>query len=341
MLRRLHYKFRGLPTPMAGLALGVASLGSCLEFALPLNGWGQVTGAVIGSMLLMMLVVRFAFHHDTLWNDLKHPVLGSIVPTFCMATMVISKALSGILPSFSVGLWLAAVTLHLFALCAFLVFRSREHVMGNMVPSWFIPPVGIIVADVSFPGTPELLGFAHVLLFIGMSAYAVMLPMMLYRFIFHPEVPNAAKPTIAIMAAPASLSLAGYLTVVKEPSLLIVALLFGIALLMTIVIYFCFWRLLRLQFSPGYAAFTFPMAIGATALYKTSALVASIPGGAEYAAQLKFLAHIELAVAALVISYVFILYMKNLRMFMSTSAPAAAQVREPTPAPHEIDFRKA
>lgn len=317
MFRKLHFKFRGMPTPMAGLALGIASLGWCMENALPLDGMGQLAGALVASALLLMLVVRFAFHADTLINDLRHPVLGSIVPTFAMATMVISRALHDFLPNFSVGLWCAAVALHVAALVAFLIYRSREAVMGNMVPSWFIPPVGIIVADVSFPGTPELLWLAELLLAVGMIAYAVMLPMMIYRFIFHPEVPNAAKPTIAIMAAPASLSLAGYLTVVKEPSLLVVAVLLGIALLMTIAIYFCFWKLLRLQFSPGYAAFTFPMAIGATALYKTAALAASFPGGAQYAAQLRMLAHVELVIAALVIGYVFVLYMMNLRAFMS------------------------
>ena len=47
MFRKLHFKFRGLPTPMAGLALGVASLGWCMENALPLHGFGQLTGAVI------------------------------------------------------------------------------------------------------------------------------------------------------------------------------------------------------------------------------------------------------------------------------------------------------
>ena len=190
--------------------------------------------------------------------------------------------------------------------------------MGNMVPSWFIPPVGIIVADVTFPGVPELHGLATVLLTIGMASYAVMLPVMIYRLIFHPEVPNAAKPTIAIMAAPASLSLAGYLTVVKSPNLLVVAVLLGIAILMTVAIYFAFWRLLRLQFSPGYAAFTFPMAIGATALYKTANLVATYPDTETYVTQLRFLAHVELAVATVVIFYVFVLYMKNLKAFMAT-----------------------
>ncbi|CDD70857.1 c4-dicarboxylate transporter/malic acid transport protein [Sutterella sp. CAG:397] len=120
----------------------------------------------------------------------------------------------------------------------------------------------------SFPGVEALHPLAMVLLDLGMGAYTVMLPVMLYRLIFCSEVPNPAKPTIAIMAAPASLAFAGYLTESPDPSLLIVAILFGIAVLMTVAIYFCFWNLLRLQFSPGYAAFTFPMAIGATALYK-------------------------------------------------------------------------
>ncbi len=35
MFKKLHYKVRGLPTPLAGLALGIASLGWCLENALP------------------------------------------------------------------------------------------------------------------------------------------------------------------------------------------------------------------------------------------------------------------------------------------------------------------
>ena len=141
---------------------------------------------------------------------------------------------------------------------------------------------------------------------------------MLYRLIFLTEVPNAAKPTIAIMAAPASLSLAGYLTVVSEPNLLLCAILLGIAVLMTIAIYFAFWNLLRLKFSTGYAAFTFPMAIGATALYKSSKLIEGIPGCTEYAMQLHFIATIELVVASLVIFYVFFLYIRNIKSFLGT-----------------------
>lgn len=103
MLTTLPRRLRGLPTPMAGLALGVASLGWCMENALPLNGWGQLIGAFTASALLLLLVLRFVLHAETLWEDLKHPVVGSIVPTFAMSLMVISRALLHAFPTFAAG----------------------------------------------------------------------------------------------------------------------------------------------------------------------------------------------------------------------------------------------
>ncbi|QPR28009.1 TDT family transporter [Edwardsiella hoshinae] len=310
MLRLIHRKVRSMPTPAAGLALGIASIGWCLENALPLHGVGQNIGALIAGAILLALTVRFIFHPDTLMQDIKHPVVGSIVPTFAMATMVVSVAVGHYLPRVGMALWLAAVVVHLIALALFFFHRAREPRMHHMVPSWFVPPVGIIVADVCCPGAP-FVGFAQFLLVIGMVSYLIMLPLMIYRFMFCNEVPDAAKPTIAIMAAPASLSLAGYLTVVQQPSLLLCAILLGIALLMTVVIYCSFFRLLQLPFSPGYAAFTFPMAIGATALYKMSHLVAQYPGAEDYAAQLHLMATVEVAIATVIIAYVALRYAHN------------------------------
>ncbi len=310
VLRHLHHRVRGLPTPVAGLALGIASLGWCLENALPLHGVGQNAGALIAAVLLCAMAARFVLHPDTLTQDLKHPVVGSIVPTFAMAAMVVSKALGHFLPLAGQVLWLGAVVVHLIALAFFIYHRAQEPNLHHMVPSWFVPPVGIIVADVTCP-SDAYTEFALILLAIGMVSYLIMLPMMIYRFMFRNEVPDAAKPTIAILAAPASLSLAGYLTVVKEPSMLICAVLLGIALLMTLVIYCAFFRLMRLPFSPGYAAFTFPMAIGATALYKMANLVSGYPHAAEYARQLHMMATAEAAIATLVIGYVSVRFIHN------------------------------
>lgn len=310
MIAATKRKLAGAPTPMAGLALGIGSILWCWENGAQLHGYGQITGAVIAALMLLILIAKFLVHPKLLWGDLSHHVVGSVVPTFAMALMVVSKAVS-VYSSITIGvyIWLFAVGLHVIFLGLFLFHRARDFHLHHMVPSWFVPPIGIIVADVSFPGIAALHPLAYILLMFGIISYAIMLPLMIYRFMFRDEVPDAAKPTIAIMAAPASLSLAGYLTITAAPSPVIVAILGGIAVLMTAVIYLAFFRLLRLDFSPGYAAFTFPMAIGATALFKTAAWMKSYGFDAHYVAQVHGLATIELYVASIIIGYVAIRYL--------------------------------
>nr|WP_321445161.1 TDT family transporter [uncultured Cohaesibacter sp.] len=313
-------RFRTIPTPLAGLALGIASLGACWELAGLFKGVAQSLSAGIAFILLLLLAIKFLLHPAALKEDLEHPVVGSVVPTFAMALMVVSMGLGSDL---RVALWLGAVCLHLGFLVMFVRARLPGFDLGHMVPSWFVPPVGLIVANVSAPpatfagGLLEL--FAHGVFWFALGCYAVMLPLMLYRLIFLEEVPDAAKPTIAILAAPASLSLAGYLTMTPERSMLLVILLMGIALLMTAVIYVAFFRLLRLPFSPAYAAFTFPMVIGATALFKVAPQLASWGMDEASLGILVGLARLELAVATLVVGYVAVRY--GLFYFKSDPAP--------------------
>ncbi|WP_290919780.1 TDT family transporter [Halodesulfovibrio sp.] len=296
-----------LPTPTAGLALGIASLGWCWENAAPFQGYAQLTGAGIAAVLLIALLARFVFYPKTLLNDLAHPVVGSVAPTFAMATMVISNSVSKFAPLAGEALWLAAVGIHLIFLAFFIFHQLNDFSLQKMVPSWFVPPVGIIVANVSFAGT-HFYAFATLLLYFGMVAYAIMLPIMIYRLMFCNEIVDAAKPTIAIMAAPASLSLAGYLSMTNTPSALIVAVLLGIAVLMTFVLYVSFTKLLRLPFSPAYAAFTFPLVIGSTALYKSSAWMQAQGWQQEIVQQVASLATMELYIATTIVTYVAIRY---------------------------------
>lgn len=305
MLTIYRQRFAAAPTPMAGLALGIASLGWCWENTGLFAGGAQALGAAIATVLLLILVGKFVLHPRLLAQDLAHPMVGSVVPTFAMTTMVVSKAVGG---SFGTVLWLLAVGLHLVFLVTFVWHRLKNFQLHHMVPSWFIPPVGIIVAAVASPGG-GMAPLAQNLLWFGMSCYALMLPVMLYRLIFCAEVPDAAKPTIAILAAPASLSLVGYLALISTPAPLLVAVLLGIAVLMTTLIYLAFIKLLRLPFSPGYAAFTFPLVIGATALYKVAELAQHWELDADIQEQLLLLAGGELMVATLVVAYVALRFM--------------------------------
>ncbi|NOH98031.1 TDT family transporter [Vibrio sp. 99-70-13A1] len=302
---------------MAGLALAIASLGWCWDGVLVSQGVLHTPGVVqwvssaIAASLLLILAVKFLIHGHLLREDLAHPVVGSVVPTFAMGCMIVSASLAPISQFLQEAVWLASVALHVVFLVSFLYHRAKQFEIHHMVPSWFVPPIGIIVADVSFSGNPTLQPVANVVLMFGLIVYAVMLPLMIYRLMFRHEIPDAAKPTIAIMAAPASLSLAGYLTVSANPSPVIISLLFGIAVLMTFIIYVAFLKLLRLPFSPGYAAFTFPMVIGATALFKMAAWMQGVGIDAQFINQIYNLAYLELVVATSVVTYVAVRYYMN------------------------------
>lgn len=307
MFSVLRAQSSAIPTPLAGLALGIAGLGLGLENALPLHSLGQSIGAVLAFFMLLCIACKFIAHPALLLQELSHPVLGSIMPTFTMSLMLVAKTLGTWHAAAGEMLWLTAVALHLILMLFFSHYRLREFKLHHMVPSWFVPFVGIILAAVTMPD-PKYHAAVYALLVFGMVSYAVLLPVMVYRLIFSQEVVDAAKPTIAIMAAPASLSLAGYLSLEANPSLLLCGVLLGIALLMTGVVYLAFFRLLRLPFSPGFAAYTFPMAVGATALYKAAEHLSTYPAAMGYARQLGGMAVAETVVASLIVGYVCLRY---------------------------------
>jgi tellurite resistance protein TehA-like permease len=125
-------------------------------------------------------------------------------------------------------------------------------------------------------------------------------------------IEEARKPTLAILAAPASLTLAGYITVVADPSPLIVMSLFSIAVLMTVSVYLMLAHLLRLPFTPAYSAFTFPLAVSATALLKMRLWSHSVPLFEKYGHGFFIASLIEGLIASVMIAYVYQHYVRFL-----------------------------
>ncbi|GAA4886241.1 TDT family transporter [Ferrimonas pelagia] len=294
-----------IPTPLAGLALGLASLGLNLDQRLALSGAMQWALGLVAAMLLLPVLLKYLSCPRQLPADLGHAVVGSVAPTFSMALMVISLSLGALSELAAQILWGAAVLLHLLLLAGFVRHQWPSLGWQRIAPSWFVPPVGIIVAAVTCPND-AMVPVASLLLYAGMAAYGVMLPLMLYRLMFHGPLPSAAAPTLAILAAPASLSLTGYLSLIEPVQPLVIALLLGIALLMTALVYLALIQLLRQPFTPGFAAFTFPLVIGASALYQCAGFFAQRQ--LDYAELLWTLADLELAIATLVIGYVCVCY---------------------------------
>ncbi|WP_019612949.1 TDT family transporter [Psychromonas ossibalaenae] len=308
MLKKVNTSLSNTPTALAGLALGIASLGWCWENQADLYGKGQMFGALVGGALLILLLLKFIVNPGLLKQDLSHHMSGSVVPTFAMATMIVAKNIGRFDHSLAQALWLTAIVLHLIFLSVFIYYRCKNFTVEHILPSWFIPPVGIVVAAVSFPGG-VFVSLAQTLFVFGLAAYAVLLPVMLYRLFFTTTIADNEKPTIAIFAAPASLLLAGYLTIAENPHHLLVVILGGLAVLMTFFIYFAFTKLLRLPFSPAYSAFTFPLVIGATAMYKTAAYLSASQFDPQLAVMAGRLADIELLIATLMVAYVCLRYL--------------------------------
>jgi tellurite resistance protein TehA-like permease len=268
-MNNLINRFKDLPVAMCGLALGASGLGNLL--ASEVHPHLRHIFTLIAVVILIMISIKNLVHFKVLKNEIANPVAGSFVPAFDMALMVVASIMAEQYLLIGQILWYIAIVLHIIFTLSFFYYRSKDFEFNQILPSWFVPPVGIVVACVtsSHMGNPML---AQTIFYIGFGLYCIILPIMLYRLIFGERINDAQLPSFAIMGAPASLCLAGYLTVFPNPSPIIVGMLLPIGLMMTILVYISIIRInpLRIAFIPIYASFTFPLAIGATAIIKYS-----------------------------------------------------------------------
>ncbi|WP_223229821.1 hypothetical protein [Pseudoalteromonas piscicida] len=132
-----------IPTPMSGLALGLASLGWCISNLFPAFFVLKPLSALLAGFILLLLVLKFVHQPAQLRADLAHPVVGSVLPTSAMTIMVISHSVSTYSHLIATVVWLFAIALHLGLLASFVYFRSRNFELNQLVPSWFIPLLGL------------------------------------------------------------------------------------------------------------------------------------------------------------------------------------------------------
>lgn len=297
---KLIEKLEKLPVATAGLALGTAGLGGVLGNEID-SSLRLICAGIAGIFLILILVKKFA-HAKQLWKDISHPVAGSFIPAFDMCLMVIADLLTNYSLILGQVIWYTAIILHLVFALSFFYHRFRDFDLNHMLPSWFVPPVGIVVACVtgSHMHAQEL---THAIFYVGFALYAVMLPTMFYRLIFGERISEGQLPAFAIMGAPASLCLAGYLTAFAQPNPEIVGILLALSLMMTSLVYISMIRInhLRIKFMPIYASFTFPLAIGATAMMKYSNFVGRTTDSGQFWHTIGF---IEMCVAIVAITWV-------------------------------------
>ncbi|MCL9779943.1 TDT family transporter [Vibrio sp. S4M6] len=261
-------RYKHVPPSQASLALGIIALGQAWTLYVPSIGTVvRPYMAAVGALILLPVLLKYLTSYKTFIVEIRHPLNGSLLAPMSMSLLVLCDYLAVISPSIAYPIWFMAILLHLTMMILFFAFQLSQFKISNIAPSWFLYPVGLISS--SLAGTK--FGhdvFSDSLVNVCITIYFFMLPLVLYRLVFEGDLPKNARPTIAIMAAPINLTLASYLVNFSEPDPILTGALAGIAITMTLLIYLCYFKLLRLDFQPSIASVTFPSVISAIAMYR-------------------------------------------------------------------------
>ncbi|WP_070966218.1 TDT family transporter [Vibrio sonorensis] len=268
--RRLT-QVQNVPPSQASLALGIIGLGHAWALYVPEIGTViRPYLAGLGALLLLPVLLRYLTSYQTFINDIRNPLSGSLMAPMSMALLILCDYLAAVSTFIAYPIWFVALLLHFTMMVLFFGFQIINFKMSNIVPSWFLYPVGLISSSLAGSQFGHTV-FSEFLVSICIAIYFFMLPLVLYRLVFEGNLPRRARPTLAIMAAPINLTLATYLVNFDQPDPILTGALAGIAVTMTLLIYLCYIRLMRLKFQPSIAAVTFPSVISAIAMHRLTA----------------------------------------------------------------------
>lgn len=305
-----------VPIPTAGVALGLAALGNLLQ---PYAEVAHIVCGALSLFLVAMIVAKVALFPSMIRDDLQNSIFASVSATFFMTLMQLAGYLApvAIVPAF--GLWCAAIAGHFILMGWFTAHFIRRFKLAEVFPTYFICYVGIIVAAVTSP-VFGMEAFGRGIFWFGLACFAVLLATVVARYLKH-EIPEPARPLFCIFAAPMGLSLVGYLAVTPNPDPLFVGVLMGLGQVMLVGVATQLPKFLALKFYPSYAAMTFPFVIsamalgkGMQALYAAGVTIPALP-------VVEALIALETVFAAVMVTYVFVHYM---RFFFGTPKGAKA-----------------
>lgn len=294
-----------LPLPSVGLMLALAALGNLLG---PYHPALKTLCGSLSAGLLLFITLKGIFAPGSVKEGLAHPVVGGVLCTYPMGIMILSTYLKPYASGMAFALWMGAIALHLVMLALF----SKRFLLGlrmeNVFPSFFIVYVGFVVGSVTAPAY-GMQTAGKALFAVGLVNLLWLLPIVLKRIrVLGIKMPPA-KPTLAILAAPASLCLAGYLNSFEDKSLLVVVTLLAVSFTLYAYVLSQLPGLLKLPYFPSYSAFTFPLVISAVAFKGAGLYIAKATGKFAF---LSVFANLWVFIAAAMTFYVFLRYAQAL-----------------------------
>jgi len=266
-----------VPVAQFAIIMGLAGLGQAWSVAGTVLGVPAIIGqillglaAVIFAILTAIYVVKMIRYPMTVASEFANPIQISFFPTFSISLLLLAAAALPYDQSLAVVLWGVGAALQLvLAICIINLWITRNVDINHSSPAWFIPVVGNIVVPQA--GVP--LGFIELSWFffaVGIVFWLVLFTIVLYRIIFHDQLPVQFLPTLFILLAPPALGFIAYRLLTHEGQGRVeldgaAHLLIGMAFFLTMLLISMASLFRRLKFALNWWAFTFPSAAMAVA----------------------------------------------------------------------------
>ncbi len=308
-----------LPLPLAAVILACAAIGNLL--ATYTDTAKNIFGAVAAALFLL-LTIKIIICWKAVIEELKNPVIASVIPTYSMAMMILAGYLKPLSATAGLILWWAGIILHV----GLIVFYTKNFIFGfnikKIFPSTFVVYVGIAAASITAPAF-ELAKVGQGIFWFAFVSLIVLLFVISYRVFIVKGIPEPAKPTAVIFAAPAALTLAAYLNSFAEKNIYMVYFLAVLTAVLYIVGLVYLVKCLSLKFYPSYAAYTFPMVISAIALKGTNGFLVNAGKGISW---LQYVVKFQEAIALVAVVYVIVRF--AMFIFADSAVKATAQAAE-------------
>lgn len=254
--------FENIPIAIAAISLGFMSISTALvEFNIL---WVRHLAVIFSAVCIGLIFIKCILYREKVMNELKNPMVGSIYPTIFMSLMVISVYIIQFNQQIGRYLWLVSIIGHFLVSLIFAKSILKKFKLVDMIPSWFIPTVGIgIGAVTSKPMDMPLI--ANVVFCYSLVLFIALSPIMIYRIMFKGSLEGPKKQTLMIMTAPANICLAGYISISSNPNKIIMSVLVVLAYISIVTSYVLLPKLIKAKALPAIAPLTFPLAIGVIA----------------------------------------------------------------------------
>lgn len=292
-----------IPLPISGLMLALAALGNLVQ---SYSEIARYVFGIISGILFIVLTIKVVLGFNLFKEEMKNPIIASVMPTYSMTGMLLAGYLKPFIGNAANIFWYLMVLVHIIFIIYFTIKFVFNFKLENMYPSWVIVYVGIVVASVTGKAFNQEIG--KYAFYFGLVSYFVLLILNIAR-LTKIELKEPAKPIFAILAAPGSLCLAGYMNIIDNKNMIFTLFLLILSQLIYIKVLFKMFSLLKLKFYPSYSSFTFPLVITGLAFKLTVGYLGM--NGIKYSI-LNYLVTIEVIIATVMVLYVLFRYIKFL-----------------------------